>query len=73
MADDLIFARQGDTLDALAWRERGLGASDLGPLFGLNRSVADLGAILPLGTAIRVPAAPATPAPLVRDVVTLWD
>jgi len=71
MADNIIHARQGDTLDELVWRERGLGPANLGALLAANAGVADLGTILPIGTAIRIPAS--APAAATRDVVNLWD
>ena len=64
-------AQQGDTLDCLVWRDRGLGPADLGDVLALNPGVAALGATLPLGTAVRVPAR--APAPALRPVVQLWD
>jgi phage tail protein X len=71
MAGDVITARQGDTLDELAWRERGLGPADLGTLLDANPGIAAAGAVLPIGTAIIVPVtAPASPT---RAVVNLWN
>ena len=70
---EIITARQGDTLDALAWRERGLGAADLGALLALNRGLADLGPILPIGTPVRVPAESSAPAVPTIDTINLWD
>jgi len=69
---ETITARAGDTLDELTWRERGLGPADLPLLFALNPGIADLGAVLPLGTVVTVPAA-AAPATPVRDLVQLWS
>jgi phage tail protein X len=70
---DVIHARQGDTLDGLLWRERGLGPEALGAVLDANRGLAALGAILPLGTAVTVPPA-ALDAPRIRsDVVNLWE
>ena len=71
MADRILLSVQGDTLDALAWRECGLGPADLGALLDANPGAAAAGAILPLGTAITVPVT--TPAVAVRDTVNLWD
>ena len=71
MAADVIHAQQGDTLDELAWRERGLGPADLGALLDANPGAGALGPILPIGTAIVVPATP--PAAPTRAVVNLWD
>ena len=38
---DVLTAKQGDTLDELIWRERGLGAADIGRVLALNPGVAD--------------------------------
>lgn len=64
-------AQQGDSLDCLVWRERGLGPADLGDVLALNPGVAVLGAALPLGTLVRVPHR--APAATVRPLVQLWD
>ena len=69
---DVITARQDDTLDGLIWRERGLGIADAPAVLAANPGVAALGAILPPGTKVTIPAATA-PAVAVRDVVQLWD
>jgi len=68
---DTVTARQGDTLDGLIWRERGLSAANLGPVLAANPSLAALGAVLPAGTPVILPDTPA--APVVRDIIQLWD
>lgn len=68
---DMVTARQGETLDALIWRTRGLGPSDLGPVLESNPGLAELGTILPAGTHVVLPETP--PAPVVRDIIQLWD
>lgn len=70
---DVLTSRQGDTLDGLAWRERGFGPADLPALLEANPGVAALGAVLPIGTPVVVPAAAATPAIADRPLVQLWD
>jgi len=72
-APDRITARQGDTLDALAWRERGLGPADWPALFALNPGLADHGPVLPMGSEVAVPPASTAPAVAPRDLVQLWD
>jgi phage tail protein X len=67
----ILYSRQGDTVDALAWRELGLGSADIGPLFEANRGLADLGPILPERTAVAVPAS--APAAETLDIIQLWD
>jgi phage tail protein X len=69
---DMIIAQQGDTLDALLWRERGLGPADLTTVLEANPGLADLGTVLPLGTAVSIPAT-ATPTPRTLPLVQLWD
>jgi phage tail protein X len=70
---DTVISRQGDTLDELIWRTRRLGPADLPNVLSLNPGLADHGAVLPLGTAVAVPAASTTPAVATRDLVQLWD
>ena len=67
----IITASDGDTVDALIWRERGLGPSDLAAVFELNPGLAALGAILPAGHPVTVPAGSASPQTL--EIVQLWD
>lgn len=69
---DTFFAQQGDTLDALVWRERGFGGDDLAGVLLANPGLADHGAILPLGTAVVVPES-AAPAARTLPLVQLWD
>ena len=70
---DMVRARDGDTLDALIWRERNLGPADLPAVLAANPGVAALGPILPKGQPINLPAI-AAPATAVRtDVLNLWD
>lgn len=70
---DMVRARDGDTLDALIWRERNLGPADLPAVLAANPGVAALGPILPKGQLINLPAI-AAPATAVRtDVLNLWD
>lgn len=62
----------GETLDALLWRERGLGPDDLAPVLAANPGIAGLGAIVPRGTIIRLPA-PLVAAIRTLPIVRLWD
>lgn len=71
MATESITARQGDTLDGLIWRERGLGPADLAEVLQINPGVAALGDVLPIGTAVAVPVRAPTTA--VRPLTQLWD
>lgn len=72
MADDLLISRQGDTLDELLWRERSLGAADIAGVLASNPGIADLGAVLPIGTTVTVPASTA-PTQTVLPLIQLWD
>jgi phage tail protein X len=68
MAAGLAIARQGDTVDQVAWREYGDTAMTESMLEA-NPGLAALGIVLPQGTPIRLPArATAPPAPK----YTLW-
>jgi phage tail protein X len=69
---DIIRAQQGDTLDALLWRERGFGPGDLHTVLDANPGLADLGTILPIGTGVVIPAT-ASPTPRALPLVQLWD
>lgn len=70
---DTLRARQGDTLDGLIWRERGLGPADLPAVLAVNPGLAALGPVLPQGQVVTIPAV-AAPAIAVRtDVINLWD
>jgi len=68
----ILAAREGDTLDALLWRERALGPADLPAVLAANPGLADAGAVLPLGTAVVVPAAQAVPATDLLPLIQLW-
>lgn len=71
---DALRAMQGDTLDLLIWRELSLGPDSLAAVLEANPGLADLGAVLPIGTLVTVPAtvtaAAATPE---TSLVQLWD
>lgn len=69
---EVLTAKQGDTLDELIWRERGLGAADIGRVLDLNRGIADVGAVLPLATTVAMPTSMA-PAARTLPLIQLWD
>ncbi len=69
---DVIHARQGDTLDQLLHRDRGLGPEALGTVLVANPGLASLGPLLPLGTPVTIPPA-ASAAPIERKLLNLWD
>lgn len=64
-----VIARQGDTLDALLHRHLGATAGHVEATLAANPGLADLGAVLPQGAAVRVATAPAP----VRRLINLWD
>lgn len=73
-------AQQGDTLDALLWRVMGATAGVVEITLSLNPGLAALGAVLPEGHIVTLPAiAPASSAATARtaaprrDIVQLWD
>lgn len=67
-----VYAQQGDTLDALCWRHLGRTAAVVEAALEANPGVADLGDVLPHGTAIDLPE-PAAAAPAGRTLIQLWD
>lgn len=68
---DIIRAHQGDTLDAICWRYYGRTAGVVEQVLEANPGLASLGPVLPIGTEVRMPAAPVQATQ--RDVVNLWD
>lgn len=69
---DRLRSLQGDTFDALLWRERSLGPADWPAVLQLNPGLAALGPILPLGTVVIVPET-VTPTTPTLSLVQLWD
>ncbi len=69
---DIIHARQGDTLDQMLHRDRGLGPEALGTVLAANPGLAAPGPLLPVGTAVTIPPA-AQAAPIERKLLNLWD
>jgi len=66
-----VRTRQGESLDALCWRVLGT-TSVLVQVYELNRGLADLGPILPMGTPVILPDPADITAP-VLPTVQLWD
>lgn len=66
-----VIAHQGDTVDAICWRHYGRTAGVVEQVLDVNPGLADLGTVLPMGTAVTLPEV-ATQAPQ-RQVVNLWD
>jgi phage tail protein X len=51
----IAIAQQGDTVDALCWRQYGRTEGTLEAVLEANRGLADYGAVLPVGLAVRLP------------------
>lgn len=63
--------RDGDTVDQVLWRTLGRTSGVTEATLELNPGLAALGAVLPAGVLITLPAV-TTPAP-VRETVKLWS
>lgn len=68
-----VHAMQGDTLDLLCHRHLGATAGLVEKTLELNRGLADLGPVLPHGTAVVLPDLATAQTPAVRALVQLWD
>jgi phage tail protein X len=74
-ADTVIVSAEGLTLDLLVWRRfRRRTPGLVEQAFDLNPGLAARGELLPLGAAVRLPAAPSpTAATPTTDVIRLWE
>lgn len=72
MSTFTVYAKQGDTLDLLVWRELSAGAGVVEQVLELNRGIADTGAILTEGQAVTLPLLLTAPAKT-NDIVQLWS
>lgn len=70
-AATILSARQGDTVDALIYREVALGPEALASVFAANPGLAALGPLLPPGTTIAVPDT--APSAAALPLINLWD
>ncbi len=66
-----VIANQGDTVDAICWRYYGRTAGVTEAFLDANPGLADLGPVIPHGTAVTLPDA--APQAEQRQVVNLWD
>ncbi|MFG0467018.1 tail protein X [Pseudomonas putida] len=66
-----VIANQGDTVDAICWRYYGRTAGVTEAVLDANPGLADLGPVIPHGTAVTLPDA--APQAEQRQVVNLWD
>ncbi|MFJ3046976.1 tail protein X [Herbaspirillum chlorophenolicum] len=67
-----VRSRQGDTLDALVFRYLGTSSGYVEQALSLNPDLAQLGAVLPSGTIVNLPAPTAAPA-TDQASISLWD
>lgn len=72
MADLVEPSRQGETVEALVWRVIAGDAEAVEAVLAANPGLADLGAILPEGTPVTIPAAAAS-SPASATLIQLWD
>ena len=66
-----VITNQGDTVDAICWRYYGRTAGVTEAVLDANPGLADLGPVIPHGTAVTLPDA--APQAEQRQVVNLWD
>lgn len=67
----VVYAHQNDTVDAICWRHLGATRGVVEQTLELNPGLVDHGAVLPHGTAVRLPQLTAKPAK--KPMVKLWD
>lgn len=65
-----VIASQGDTLDALCYRRYGRTEGVVEAVLAVNPGVAELGAVLPHGTAVELPVVESSTT---SETVNLWD
>jgi phage tail protein X len=65
-----VVARQGDTIDALCWRHLRATRAVVEQVLLMNPGIADLGPILPQGTAV---ALPDPQGAAIVPTLNLWD
>jgi len=69
MTDSVYISRQGEMVDWICWRFYGRQAVAVEAVLAANEGLADYGAVLPEGVAIRMPRLSVPSLPIVR----LWD
>ena len=67
-----VYARQGDTVDAICWRTFGATAGGVETVYDMNRGLAALGPVLPMGTPVVLPDAQDV-GTRVLATLQLWD
>lgn len=68
-----VYAQQGDTVDLLCWRHLGSTAGLVEKTLELNPGLAQLGLVLPHGTAVDLPEVSSTTNAAAVATVQLWD
>ncbi len=68
----IVQSRQGDTVDLICWRNYGRTAGTVETVLAANPGIADLGAVLPIGTSVTLPDLD-LPAGNQTATVSLWD
>jgi len=71
MAGATVYAHEGDTLDKVLYRAYAQTAVITEEALGINRGIADLGPILPQGTAVILPDPPTSSGK--QETVQLWS
>ncbi|EGF94637.1 Phage Tail Protein X [Brevundimonas diminuta] len=71
MAAYQAISEPGDTVDRLVWREIRQGPAAVERVLEANPGLADLGTILPVGTAVIIPVG--ARAASAKPQVQLWD
>ncbi|WP_278401413.1 tail protein X [Hafnia paralvei] len=65
-----VTASQGDTLDALCYRHYGRTEGVVEAVLAVNPGLAELGAVLPHGTAVELPIVESSTT---SETLNLWD
>lgn len=65
-----VIASQGDALDALCYRRYGRTEGVVEAVLTVNPGLAELGAVLPHGTAVELPIVESSTA---SETLNLWD
>lgn len=68
-----VYAQQGDTVDLLCWRHLGSTTGLVEKTLELNPGLAQLGLVLPHGTAVDLPEVSSTTNAAALATVQLWD
>ena len=67
---DIVISQQYDTVDAICYRYYGRTARTLEAVYQANPGLADIGPVLPIGTAINMPTVDDKPK---TETLNLWD